>query len=77
MTVTSERARHRAASPSALIAPNKINDVLTEARAGSSIVSDAALEIAEGNQDLSARTEAVASALQETAASMEQMHGSI
>jgi aerotaxis receptor len=34
-------------------------------------------EIAEGNQDLSARTESQASSLEETAAAMEQMHGNI
>lgn len=34
-------------------------------------------EIADGNQDLSGRTESQASSLEETAASMEQMHGNI
>jgi len=34
-------------------------------------------EIADGNQDLSERTESQASSLQETAASMEQIHGNI
>jgi aerotaxis receptor len=34
-------------------------------------------EIADGNQDLSARTESQASSLEETAASMEQMYGNI
>ncbi|MES2582414.1 MAG: methyl-accepting chemotaxis protein [Pseudomonadota bacterium] len=39
--------------------------------------SVAVREIAEGNQDLSARTEAQASSLEETAASMEQIHGTV
>ncbi len=39
--------------------------------------SVAVREIADGNHDLSARTEAQASSLEETAASMEQIHGTV
>ncbi|SFD86066.1 methyl-accepting chemotaxis protein [Paracidovorax konjaci] len=40
-------------------------------------VSSAALQIAQGNSDLSARTEGQAGALQQTAASMEQLNGTV
>ncbi len=47
--------------------------VVSHVRQGSESVATASAEIAQGNQDLSARTEAQASALEETAASMEQL----
>ncbi|MFO6421778.1 methyl-accepting chemotaxis protein, partial [Hylemonella sp. W303a] len=57
-------------------AMNRIGSGLTEVvhtvREGSESVSTASAEIAEGNQDLSARTENQASALAQTAASMEE-----
>jgi methyl-accepting chemotaxis protein len=40
-------------------------------------VATASAEIAQGNQDLSARTESQASALQQTAASMEQLSATV
>ncbi|MET0429576.1 MAG: methyl-accepting chemotaxis protein [Microvirga sp.] len=40
-------------------------------------ISTASSEIADGNLDLSARTEEAASSLQQTAASIEQMHGTV
>ncbi len=40
-------------------------------------MSSAALQIAQGNSDLSARTEGQAGALQQTAASMEQLNGTV
>ena len=47
--------------------------VVTHVRLGSESVSTASTEIAQGNYNLSARTENQASALQQTAASMEQL----
>jgi len=46
-------------------------EVVLHVRGGSEIVAHASAEIAQGNNDLSARTEQQASALQETASSME------
>jgi methyl-accepting chemotaxis protein len=46
-------------------------------RTGSESLSLASAEIAQGNQDLSSRTESQASALQETAASMEQLSSTV
>ncbi len=46
-------------------------------RQGSDAVSVASSEIAQGNHDLSARTESQASALQETAASMEELSSTV
>ncbi len=47
--------------------------VVSEVRHGSEGVATASAEIAQGNQDLSARTESQASALEQTAASMEEL----
>ena len=47
--------------------------VVASVRGGAESVATAATEIAQGNQDLSARTERQASALEQTAASMEQL----
>ncbi len=47
--------------------------VVSNVRQGSEGVSTASAEIAQGNHDLSSRTESQASALEETAASMEQL----
>jgi methyl-accepting chemotaxis protein len=47
--------------------------VVVNVRQGSDTVATASAEIAQGNHDLSARTEQQASALEETAASMEQL----
>jgi methyl-accepting chemotaxis protein len=47
--------------------------VVTNVRQGSESVSTASAEIAQGNHDLSGRTEQQASALEETAASMEEL----
>ena len=51
--------------------------VVTSVREGSESVSIASVEIAQGNQDLSARTEQQASALEETAASMEELSATV
>jgi len=47
--------------------------IVTRVRQGSESVATASAEIAQGNNDLSARTEQQASALEETAASMEEL----
>ena len=51
--------------------------VVDNVRQGSESVSTASAEIAQGNNDLSARTEQQASALEETAASMEQLSATV
>ncbi|AOG24543.1 methyl-accepting chemotaxis protein [Acidovorax sp. RAC01] len=51
--------------------------IVGEVRSGSENVANAATEISQGNHDLSARTEQQASALQETAASMEELNATV
>ncbi len=51
--------------------------VVAAVRQGSESVSTASAEIAQGNNDLSARTEQQASALEETAASMEELSSTV
>ncbi|TAH12690.1 MAG: HAMP domain-containing protein [Curvibacter sp.] len=51
--------------------------VVSAVRSGSEGVASASTEIAQGNHDLSTRTEQQASALQETAASMEELSNAI
>ena len=51
--------------------------VVNNVRQGSEAVSTASSEIAQGNLDLSARTESQASALQQTAASMEELSSNV
>ena len=52
-------------------------DVVSTVRVGSEGVSGASSEIAQGNNDLSMRTEQQASALEETAASMEELSSTV
>ncbi|RZT09750.1 methyl-accepting chemotaxis protein [Duganella sp. CF402] len=52
-------------------------NVVSKVRSGSEGVSTASSEIAQGNMDLSARTEAQASALEQTAASMEELNSTV
>ena len=51
--------------------------VVAQVRQGSEGVATASAEIAQGNNDLSSRTESQASALEQTAASMEQMGATV
>ena len=51
--------------------------VVSQVRQGSEGVATASAEIAQGNQDLSGRTESQASALEETAASMEELSSTV
>ncbi len=52
---------------------DKVWQVFTQVRQNANGVATASTEIAQGNQDLSARTEQQASALQQTASSMEEL----
>lgn len=56
---------------------DKMTSALIEIRDSTESVKTAAAEISRGNQDLSARTEHAASSLQQTAASMEEIHGTV
>ncbi len=56
---------------------NNLADVVSQVRRGSESVSNASTEIAQGNSDLSARTEHQASALEQTAASMEELNSAV
>jgi methyl-accepting chemotaxis protein len=55
----------------------QLASVVAHVRQSSEGVATASAEIAQGNQDLSARTESQASALEETAASMEQLNATV
>ena len=55
----------------------KIHGVLAQVRNSADGVALASAEIAQGNHDLSARTEHQASALEETAASMEELNSTV
>ncbi|MDO8449253.1 MAG: methyl-accepting chemotaxis protein [Rhodoferax sp.] len=56
---------------------DKFAAIVGQVRQGSESVATASAEIAQGNHDLSARTESQASALEETAASMEQLSATV
>ena len=56
---------------------DKLIEVVGRVREGSESLSTASAEIAQGNHDLSARTEQQASALEETAASMEELSATV
>jgi methyl-accepting chemotaxis protein len=54
-----------------------LQDIVAAVRSNAEQVSTASAEIAQGNHDLSARTEQQASALEETAASMEELSSTV
>jgi methyl-accepting chemotaxis protein len=56
---------------------DSVADIVGRVRQGSESVATASAEIAQGNHDLSARTESQASALEETAASMEELGSTV
>ncbi|WP_138513103.1 methyl-accepting chemotaxis protein [Rhodoferax bucti] len=56
---------------------HNLANVVAQVREGSEGVATASAEIAQGNNDLSARTEQQASALEETAASMEELGSTV
>ncbi|CAM8653164.1 MCP_signal domain containing protein [Comamonadaceae bacterium] len=56
---------------------DKTQGVLKQVRSSADAVATASAEIAQGNNDLSARTEQQASALEETAASMEELGSTV
>ncbi|MBS0505936.1 MAG: nitrate- and nitrite sensing domain-containing protein [Proteobacteria bacterium] len=55
----------------------RLRPIVAQVRSGSEGVALASSEIAQGNHDLSGRTEAQASALEQTAASMEQLSATV
>ena len=55
----------------------RLRPIVQQVRHGSDAVALASAEIAQGNQDLSARTESQASALEQTAASMEELSATV
>jgi methyl-accepting chemotaxis protein len=55
----------------------RLVEVVSHVRLGADSVATASTQIAQGNQDLSHRTEQQASSLQETASSMEQLSGTV
>ncbi|PHM21733.1 MAG: hypothetical protein CK604_05030 [Curvibacter sp. PD_MW3] len=56
---------------------DSVADIVGRVRQGSESVATASAEIAQGNHDLSARTESQASSLEETAASMEELSSTV
>jgi methyl-accepting chemotaxis protein len=54
-----------------------LSGVVRTVRQGSEGVATASAEVAQGNNDMSARTESQASALEQTAASMEELSGTV
>jgi len=54
-----------------------LQSLVTQVRQTTEGINTASTEIADGNLDLSARTEEAASSLQQTAASIEEMHGTV
>ncbi|MBT3068930.1 methyl-accepting chemotaxis protein [Rhodoferax sp. U11-2br] len=56
---------------------NNLVQVVSRVRQGAEAVAAASTEIAQGNLDLSARTESQASALEQTSASMEELNGRV
>jgi methyl-accepting chemotaxis protein len=56
---------------------DSLANVVAQVRQGSESVAAASLQIAQGNSDLSSRTESQASALEETAASMEELSSTV
>jgi len=56
---------------------DSLQAIVSQVQRGTRAIGGAATEIAQGNQDLSARTEQQASALEETASSMEQLTATV
>lgn len=54
-----------------------LSTMISEIRGASDLINTAATEIAQGNSDLSSRTEQQASSLEETASSMEELTGTV
>lgn len=54
-----------------------LRGIVSEVRGGTDAIADAAREIAQGNMDLSGRTEQQASALEETASTMEELSATV
>ncbi len=56
---------------------DRLQTIVSQVQRGARAIGGAATEIAQGNQDLSARTEQQASALEQTASSMEQLTATV
>ncbi|MFZ6870932.1 methyl-accepting chemotaxis protein [Undibacterium sp. Di27W] len=56
---------------------NNLIDIVAQVRNGTDTIATASVQIASGNQDLSARTEQQAGALEETASSMEELTSTV
>jgi methyl-accepting chemotaxis protein len=56
---------------------DKMNDIMQQIRDGSLAIQSSTSEISRGNADLSARTEAQASSLEQTAAAMEELTSTV
>ena len=56
---------------------DNLADIVAKVRAGTDAIADASAEIAQGNLDLSARTEAQAGSLEETASAMEELTSTV
>jgi methyl-accepting chemotaxis protein len=55
----------------------RLSDIVTKVRSGTETISTASAEIAQGNLDLSSRTEHQASSLEETASTMEELTSAV
>ncbi len=77
-SITSEGTDEMARLMTALAAMNQaLVHVVTNVRQGSEAVATSSAEIAQGNNDLSIRTESQASALEQTASSMEELGSTV
>ncbi|MDT8999067.1 methyl-accepting chemotaxis protein [Paucibacter sp. APW11] len=56
---------------------NSLHRIVSEVRSGADLIATASHQVAQGNMDLSARTEQQASALQQTASAMEQLTAAV
>ena len=56
---------------------DSLHRIVSEVRSGADLIASTSLQVAQGNQDLSVRTEQQASALEETASAMEQLTSAI
>jgi methyl-accepting chemotaxis protein len=77
VTIAVPHPEHASLLQALAVMRDKFARIVSQVREGSEAVATASAEIAQGNNDLSARTENQASALQQTAASMEQLGATV